>query len=220
MNDSVPRYLRRRLHYATIALLLATSAGCGSTAARSLSTNGLPGTPIVTFPNSYDQGWNTVISSQPFATQAGIDGRALTVSVFHGADHLQDNLTMDLDGNVGIRGVYKSVSTRKEKWGIKPYDGDALALIRNLPLSTFRYNGETASETPHIGFIAENAPTILSGRKHDSFNLNNSIGISLAATKQLDRRLDTLSRRVVELERLVRQLQAARTTDGANGQAR
>jgi hypothetical protein len=218
MNVSVPRHLRTQLHYATIALLLATSAGCGSTAARSLSTNSQPGTPIVTFPNSYDQGWNTVVSSQPFAAQAGIDGRAFAVSIFHGADHLQDNLTMDFDGNVGIRGVYKSVSTRKEKWDIKPYDGDALELIRDLPLSTFRYNGETASETPHVGFIAENAPTILSGQKHDSFNLNNSIGISLAATKQLDRRVDVLSRRIVELERLVRQLQAARTSNGAAGQ--
>jgi hypothetical protein len=220
MNVFVPRYLRTPLNYAAIALLLAASTGCGSTAARSLSTNSQPGTPIVTFPNSFDQGWNTVLSSQPFATQAGIDGRALTVSVYHGGDHLQDNLAMDFDGNVGIRGVYKSVSTRKEKWDIRPYDGDALGLLRDLPLSTFRYIGETASETPHVGFIAENAPPILSGQKHDSFNLNNSIGISMAATKQLDRRLDTLSRRVVELERLVRQLQESESSKGPARQTR
>jgi hypothetical protein len=188
-------------------LLVVALAGCGSTSARSLSTTSTPGTPILTFPNSADQGWDTVVWSQPEALQAGIDGRALTVSVFHGADHIMDDLTMDFDGNVGIRGVYRSVSTRKQKWDIHPYEGDALGLLRDLPLSTFRYIGEPATATPHVGFIAEDAPAILGGPKHDSFNLNNSIGISMAATKQLDKRLDALSRRVIELEHLVRELQ-------------
>jgi hypothetical protein len=202
-----PRSIGALLGYAFLALSVVGLTACGSAAARSVSTTSVPGNPIVEFPNSADQAWSTVISSQPFFTQAGIDGRTLTVSVYHGADHLMDDLTMDFDGDVGIRGVYRSVSTRKDKWDIRPYKDDALQLLRKLPISTFRYHGESGTGPPHVGFIAEDAPAILGGPRHDSFNLNNSIGISLAANKELNARVESLSARVVELERVVRELQ-------------
>lgn len=129
----------------------------------------------------------------------------------NGTSVVGTNLALDFDGNLGIRGVYRSVSTRKAKWAIEPYRGNALDLLNEVPLSTFHYRGESASEPLHIGFLAENTPTELSGIHHDSFNLNNSIGVTIAATKQMDRRVDVLTLRVAQLERLVRALRSERS---------
>lgn len=187
----------------SLILVLLFMTGCASPIARSVSAPTLPGAPVITFPNSFDAQWNTGILSQPNATQAGVDGRALTISIMHGTYITQNNLMLDFDGNLGIRGVFKSVSTRKAKTNIHPYRDDAIKTLRSVPISTFAYRGEAASEPRHIGFIAENAPVELSGPRHDSFNLNNSVGLTMAAAQQLDVRVERLQHRVNELEHLV-----------------
>lgn len=190
----------------TLALFMVVANGCASSTVRTVSAATSPGSPIISFPNSFDAQWNTAILSQPNATQAGVDGRAFAVSIMHGTYIVQNNLMLDYDGNLGIRGVFKSVSTRNAKKDIRPYTGDALIMLRSLPISTFAYRDEPVSEPRHIGFIAENAPDVLSGRKHNSFNLNNSVGLTMAATKQLDMKVERLIHRVAKLERILSDL--------------
>lgn len=200
MDNHIKNKLINKL---TLVIFIVVANGCSSTNVRTVSAATSPGQPVITFPNSYDAQWSTAILSQPHATQAGVDGRTFAVSIMHGASMVQNNLMLDYDGDLGIRGVFKSVSTRKAKRDIRPYAGDALDTLRSLSISTFAYRDDPTSEPRHIGFIAEDAPVVLSGRNHDSFNLNNSVGLTMAATKQLDARVDRLMHRVSELERTI-----------------
>lgn len=166
-----------------------------------------PGNSVVSFPNSADENWSTVLMSKPDTTQAGIDGRVLTVRVFNRTHPWADELTLDIDGNLGIRGTLYSRSSRMAKKDIMPYRDDALELLTQVPFVTYRYKNEPESAPAHIGFIAQEVPAVFSGPRHDSFNINNSIAVNMAATKELESQLNELRRQIVELKNQVRVLE-------------
>lgn len=191
---------------ASAALLLSNLTACATQ--HNISSASPPGTPIISYPISEDHTWSAVLQSSPLAMQAGVNGRVLMISTLHHNKTYADQLAVDLNGNVGIRGSLSSLSSRAQKYDIFPYKANALDLLRNLDLVTYRYRGETSNDTMHIGFIAEDAPSELSGTRHNAFNLDNSIAVTMSATKQLDddvRRMqshiDALEREVVILRR-------------------
>jgi len=176
------------------AALMVTS--CGKP--QSLASTFEPGTPIVSFPNSVDRTWTSVVQSNPYNQVSGVDGRTVMVSALeHGSS--QDLAALDIAGNLGIRGALSSASTRKMKKDISPYLDDPLALIRSVSFVRFRYKSEPETSHRHIGFIAEDTPADLSGAKHNSFMINNSLAVNMAATQELDREVRALRAEVRRL---------------------
>jgi hypothetical protein len=193
---------------ASTALLLCVLTACAPQ--RAVSSAAPPGTPILSYPNTEDRTWTTVLQSNPLATQAGVNGRILTISTFRHNKKYADQLAIDVNGNVGIRGSLSSLSSRTQKYDIFPYKENALNLLRNVNLVTYRYRGETNADTKHVGFIAEETPSTLSGIRRTSINLDNSIAVTMAATKQLDGENRRMQARIDALEREVANLQRSR----------
>jgi hypothetical protein len=140
----------------------------------------------------------TIILSNPAASVAGVDGRVLTVqTVTFSAP--QEEMTMDIDGNMGLRGSYHTLSIRSAKKDIRPFSPDALGIVDRTNIVTFRYRGEPSTHPEHIGIIADDAPIQLTEGHRHSFDLNNSIAISLAATRELHKEVTSMEREVAAL---------------------
>ncbi len=207
------KWLRHRSAFATFCVALTTFAGCAGGEQR-LATAQAPGAPVISYPNTYDKYWTTAVLSQPDLMQAGIDGRVLSLEVFNRQQLFATELSVDLAGNVGIRGTLFSRSSRKEKKDIHPYRDDALQLLDQVRMVSYRYTNESNSVHPHVGFIAEEAPVEFSGPKRTSLDINNSLAIDMAATKQLNSKVHTMQRQIAELQREIRTF--ARKRKGGN----
>jgi hypothetical protein len=92
--------------------------------------------------------------------------------------------------NIYAAGTIYSASSRTLKKGIRTSTLKALELVRKLRLVDYRY--KKAPDTQMIGFIAEEAPELLSGKSRKDFNLNNAVGILLKAVQELGDRLAVL----------------------------
>jgi hypothetical protein len=206
----IDRISNKAIALVTLGMFAFVASGCA--APRTISSSSAPGTPIVSFPNTIDHLWNTVIESKPFVEQAGVSGRALTVDLYHANTATADLLTLDANGNVGIKGSLSSVSTRSQKVNILPYQGDPIALLDHVKIVSYRYRGEPLTHDRHIGFIAEDTPSELSGREHHSMNLNNSVAVTIAAERKLASRLSALQAEVRDLQATVASLKGKQTT--------
>jgi hypothetical protein len=183
--------------FTTFAASLAL-VSCGARP-QSIASTFPPGTPIVSFPNSVDRTWTSTIQSNPYGQVSGVDGRTIMVSAIEQGSS-DDLAALDMAGNLGIRGALSSASSRKMKKDIVPYRDDPLAVIRSVNFVRFRYKAEPESSHPHVGFIAEDTPSDLSGVGHDSFMINNSLAVNMAATQALDREVRELREEVRELK--------------------
>ncbi len=206
MEDRLKYWIGRVAFCGAFVLL----AGCASGGVRTVAAADLPGNAIISYPNSLDKAFTTVLLSNPDAIQAGIDGRVLTVSVFNRQALYANELTLDINGNLGIRGIVASRSSRAEKKDIQVYRDDALDLLSRVRIVSYRYRNEGESVSPHIGFIAEDAPAQFTGPEHTSFNLNNSLSINMAATQELGAKVATLEREVTLLRAEIKSLRQRR----------
>ena len=88
-----------------------------------------------------DRTSSTVFLSDPTAVQSGVDGRILTIaSVHYDRDSPTDELTLDINGNLGLRGdVYTLLDTRSavDRSHVARYDA-ALALAHRMPVISYR----------------------------------------------------------------------------------
>lgn len=193
------------LRVGCLALVLSLAA-CGQ---GSVHSSAPPGTPIVSFLTSPDETLNTVLYSNPDAIQAGIDGRVLTVREYQLQKPLADELTVDLDGNLGLRGAIYIRSSRKEKTNIEPYDADALDVLSRVSIVSYRYRNEHQSQA-HIGMIAEDVPSELAGPRRQSVNVLNTLAIDVAATKELNNEVTELRREVASLHRQIQAIERKR----------
>jgi hypothetical protein len=169
-----------------------------------------PGTTIVSFANTTDKNWTTTLSSQPSRNQAGVDGRVFAIDIYNGGGYQATELAEDLDGNLGIRGTLFSRSSRAEKFDIVPYRSDAVALIDRVAMVSYHYRNESSHAPKHVGFIAEDAPAEFVGPTRKSFNINNSLAVTMAATQELDHRIEHLEREVAELKDIIRKERTSR----------
>lgn len=158
---------------------------------------------------------STSFLSNSNAQIAGISGQALTITLWRGTSP-SDLFALDANGNVGlsgslsIHGNVTTVSTRTEKKDIESYQGDPLSTLRDVHIVTYRYKDESESVAPHIGFIAEDTPSELSGPDHKEFVLNNSVAMSIAADQRLDQQVRTLQAEVRQLQIEIRTLRESR----------
>ena len=186
---------RNLLPLAYAATMMLTACGRSQV----LHSQAMPGTQIVTFPNSPDRSWYTYLEANPAAQQGGVGARTLDIGVSNGSQSI-DQIAIDFNGNVGIRGTLSSPSTIKAKKDIAPLTLDPLSLLRSVKFVSYRYKWEGEGDDLHYGFLAENTPAAFSGSKHDSFEVNNSLALNMAATQRLDARVRALEHEVQELK--------------------
>jgi hypothetical protein len=175
------------------------SSGCGNGIASQVSSIALTGHPVISFPNRDDHVGTTIISSDVSAQQAGVDGQTLTIST-RDLDQGTYQLTIDINGNMGLHGSYHSLSSRRMKKDIRDLANDPVRLLEETKIVTFRYRNEPESAPAHVGIIAEDAPVPVTDPNHRSFDLNNSLAITMAATRQLSERVEVLEARLAALQ--------------------
>lgn len=178
--------------------------GCAEQPNVLASTEG-PGTAVISYPNTYEKTWTTTLMSDPNVRVAGIDGRVLTIAVFN-REKRTNELAVDLNGDLGVSGAILSRSSRRDKKDIQPYRQDALGLLRRVQIVAYRYKNEANSTPLHIGFIAEDAPHEFTGPHRQSFNLNNSLAITMAANKELSFEIDSMQREIDQMQREINAL--------------
>lgn len=81
-----------------------------------------------------------------------------------------------------------TTSSREKKKDIKLYDGDALDLINKTKIVEYVYKDDTEG-VKHIGFIAEDTPSEMSGVKKDTMVLSDTIGVILKAIQELNEKI-------------------------------
>ena len=89
-------------------------------------------------------------------------------------------------------GALTTTSQRSKKKQIKPLKVDALSLVRDTPLFTYRLKQEKASDNLHVGIIADDSHELLAGKEHDHFDVQNGLAIALKAIQQIADRLEKL----------------------------
>lgn len=100
----------------------------------------------------------------------------------------------DASGNLEAAAFY-ATSTKEAKTGIRTWAGDALKLISHLRLVRYFLKSDN-EKTPRVGFLAEDAPPLLSGKRKRHMLVTNVVGLLLRAIQQLDDRLRKLEERV------------------------
>lgn len=84
-------------------------------------------------------------------------------------------------------------SKRAYKYDIQPLSVDALQVLHDADLATFRYRpGHGDPRLPHVGIIADDSPSILSGEKHDHLDIEALATVDAKAILQLDTQIQVL----------------------------
>jgi hypothetical protein len=89
--------------------------------------------------------------------------------------------------------LFLTTSLRSHKQDIHPLKVDGLAILRATDWASFRYLPKYGNpKETHIGYIADDTPSLLSGPKHDHFDAQAVATVDAQAILQLDRRLTVL----------------------------
>lgn len=169
-------------------------AGCASV--QLVSSTALPGTPIVTFPNVGERTSVTAIFSNPFTQVGGVAGRTLTVSSLTGSKGI-DLLTVDENGNLGLRGHVYSALDDRPKIEVEPYASDAVRSLADMRVVTYRFDGDQ-SVPRRVGIAASNRSA--SSGLEPVARLESELATEIAATQELSREVDRLQRQVALLK--------------------
>lgn len=111
----------------------------------------------------------------------------------------------DTSGNLGVRGNVTAAnffngSRREWKFDIHPLNFDAVGVLKNLDLVSYRYKPDHGNPNDwKIGYIANDAPVMLSGQKHDHFDAGALATVDAKAILQLSHRVDGLEAMVKRL---------------------
>lgn len=130
--------------------------------------------------NRTDLGTNSAISVN------GIAGSALLIYCTSGLS------AFDTSGNLGILGQmtasqFNVSSKRADKQDIQPLSLDALQVLHHTDWAAYRYKSEFGDPSiPHIGFIADDTPSVLSGKNHDHNDIEALATIDAQAVLQLE----------------------------------
>lgn len=86
-------------------------------------------------------------------------------------------------------------SSRAKKRDISDYTGNALEVIKNTKVVSFKYKKEIEdSDLVRYGFIAEDTPAELSTVKHDIMDTGSCIGILIKAVQELSKQIEELKK--------------------------
>lgn len=111
---------------------------------------------------------------------------------------LLQNGSGSFTGTVTAPAFYQA-SLRVLKDNIRPFDEDALDIIKTVDVVKFNYKKHPGFLK--IGFIADDTHEYLSTKEHNVLDVNNSIGLLLKATQQLIQENFELKARITKLEK-------------------
>lgn len=100
---------------------------------------------------------------------------------------------------ISSAGAFTSASARETKENIQPYTDNALDIINDTLICSFNYKADN-HKSYRVGFIADDTNSIMSGEEHDSFDINNTVGLLLKAVQELDEKNKKLEERIKQLE--------------------
>jgi hypothetical protein len=136
-------------------------------------------------------------------------------SLFVIGDGTTHDLSMNTSGDMGVRGQvsatqFNVLSKRAYKFDIQPLSFDALQVLHHTNFEAFRYRpGHGDPRLPHIGIIADDSPSVLSGEKHDHLDIEALATVDGAAILQLDAQMQVLYILIATLTILVLMLVVA-----------
>jgi len=185
---------RRSLSVAALFAVILLLPGCGSV--QLVSSTALPGTPVITFPNVGERTTVTAIFSNPFTQVGGVGGRTLAISSLTGSKGI-DLLTIDANGNLGLRGHIYSALDDRSKINVRPYVGDALRNVAEMHVITYRFTGKE-NVLRRIGIDVSNQ-SVSSGLE-PAERLESELATEIAATQQLSREVARLRHQVALLK--------------------
>jgi sensor histidine kinase YesM len=90
-------------------------------------------------------------------------------------------------------------SSRTVKKNVKSFKKSALNIIKKINIVSFQYK-ESKDPIPHVGFIAEDTDSLLSGENQDSMRLNSTIGVLLKAVQELDGKIERIEKELKEIK--------------------
>ncbi|MDB5093112.1 MAG: tail fiber protein [Candidatus Eremiobacteraeota bacterium] len=161
----------------------------------------------MTFPNQSATGATsktTVIASNGAISVAGVAATVLGVADSGNIWTLAQNGTGDLGIAGNAYATTFNVSSRREWKTNIDLLANPLATALSLPVYQWCYNNDSKQrglhvmekcapgQHRHIGPMANDAPTILSGQKHDHIDEGALAGLTLAAVQQLAKQVDAL----------------------------
>jgi hypothetical protein len=88
---------------------------------------------------------------------------------------------------------YNVGSKRAWKQDIQPLSFDALQVLHNTDFAAFRYRrGHGNPQAPHIGIIADDSPSVLSGKNHDHLDIEALATVDAKAILELHQQVTNL----------------------------
>jgi len=109
--------------------------------------------------------------------------------------------TMKIDaatGDITCHSITTS-SAREKKTNIEEFTEDALKIINDTKIVTFKYKTENEEALEHVGFIANDTNPILSDKDQRHFRIGDSIGVLMKAVQELSARNKELEQKINEL---------------------
>jgi hypothetical protein len=95
------------------------------------------------------------------------------------------SLISDVSANTVSAYCIASSSSIKCKKDINKWNSSALSILNSIDVVQYKYKSENANDLYHIGFIAENTNSLLSGKNQNEMRLNDTIGVLLKAVQEL-----------------------------------
>ena len=99
---------------------------------------------------------------------------------------------------------WHNASSRAIKRDIQPNIMDVRQILDQVEVVNYRYKTEVQEDPDapyHIGFIADDTPELLSGKKHDGMATGDCIGLLLAAVKEQQKRIESLESEIRAIKR-------------------
>jgi hypothetical protein len=151
------------------------------------------------------QGTNTAKAVTPAGLRAGIAGGVVTqvsgVGVNYPLYFGQNNVVLYSTGMTANPAtgtinalIFNSTSTRESKGDIQPCYTDACNLFNTVDVKTFHYKADE-TKRKRVGFIADDTHELLAGKDHDTFDINNTVGLLIKAVQELHHKFRLVSAR-------------------------
>lgn len=177
----------------TLAVTGAVTLSAGLTTPGLVTVNNTYGsTDALKFKSGTSSTYTSITSGT--ATVNGVAGTLLALT----NTGTTDLINFDASGNVGTLGTvtatnFFSSSKRSHKQDIQPLSFDALQVLRDTDWASFRYLPKWGDpKQTHIGFIADDTPSVLSGPLHDHFDAQALATVDAQAILQLERDVQVL----------------------------
>ena len=107
-----------------------------------------------------------------------------TVAINTGLQH-GSYLFSDVSANTITANCISTTSSIKCKCDIDKWNGSALSILNNTDIVQYKYKKENANDLYHVGIIAENTNTLISGKNQDQMRLSDSVGLLMKAVQEL-----------------------------------